>query len=64
VAVSQLGKYKTILQIVGLSLMLYRRPILGLPTYALGVALTEVAAGATLISMAAYLRVAWPELRR
>lgn len=64
VAVSQLGKYKTILQIVGLSLMLYRRPILGLPIYALGVALTEVAAAATLISMVAYLRAAWPELRR
>jgi CDP-diacylglycerol---glycerol-3-phosphate 3-phosphatidyltransferase len=64
VAVSQLGKYKTILQIVGLSLMLYRRPILGLPIYALGVALTEVAAAATLISMVAYLRAALPELRR
>ncbi len=30
VAVSQLGKYKTILQIVGLSMMLYRVPLLGL----------------------------------
>jgi CDP-diacylglycerol---glycerol-3-phosphate 3-phosphatidyltransferase len=64
VAVSQLGKYKTILQIVGLSLMLYRRTLFGLPTYALGVALTEVAAGATLVSMVAYLRAAWPDLRR
>ena len=64
VAVSQLGKYKTILQITGLSLMLYRRPLVGLPTYALGVALTEVAAGATLVSMVAYLRAAWPDLRR
>jgi CDP-diacylglycerol---glycerol-3-phosphate 3-phosphatidyltransferase len=67
VAVSQLGKYKTILQIVGLSLMLYRSPLVGISahtTYALGVALTEVAAGATLISMVAYLRAAWPDLRR
>jgi CDP-diacylglycerol---glycerol-3-phosphate 3-phosphatidyltransferase len=64
VAVSQLGKYKTILQITGLSLMLYRRPIMGLPTYALGVVLTEVAAAATLVSMVAYLRAAWPELKR
>src|SRR5580700_8739773 len=32
VAVSQLGKYKTILQIVGLSMMLYRVPLLGLAT--------------------------------
>jgi CDP-diacylglycerol---glycerol-3-phosphate 3-phosphatidyltransferase len=64
VAVSQFGKYKTILQITGLSLMLYRWPLFGLPTYALGVVLTEVAAGATLVSMVVYLRAAWPELRR
>jgi CDP-diacylglycerol--glycerol-3-phosphate 3-phosphatidyltransferase len=64
VAVSQLGKYKTILQIVGLSMMLYRWDLIGLPTYKLGVALTEVAAAATLVSMVAYLRAAWPELRR
>ena len=64
VAVSQLGKLKTILQIVGLSMMLYRVPILGWPIYPLGVVLTELAAAATLISMVAYLRAAWPELRR
>jgi CDP-diacylglycerol---glycerol-3-phosphate 3-phosphatidyltransferase len=64
VAVSQLGKYKTILQIVGLTMMLFRRDWLGLPIYRLGVILTVVAAVATLISMAAYLRAAWPELKR
>ena len=64
VAVSQLGKLKTILQIVGLSMMIYRMPILGIPIYRVGVALTELAAAATLISMVAYLRAAWPELRR
>src|SRR6201997_3137760 len=64
VAVSQLGKYKTILQIVGLAMMLYRVPLLGLPTYRLGVWLTLIAAAATLVSMAAYLRAAWPELKR
>ena len=64
VAVSQLGKYKTILQIIGLSMMLYRVKLLGLPTYNIGVVLTEVAAAATLVSMVAYLRAAWPELRR
>ena len=64
VAVSQLGKYKTILQIVGLSLMLYRWELFGLPTYRLGVMLTVVAAAATLVSMVAYLRMAWPELKR
>jgi CDP-diacylglycerol---glycerol-3-phosphate 3-phosphatidyltransferase len=64
VAVSQLGKLKTVLQIVGLSMMLYRAPILRLPIYEIGVALTEIAAAATLVSMGAYLRAAWPELRR
>jgi CDP-diacylglycerol--glycerol-3-phosphate 3-phosphatidyltransferase/cardiolipin synthase len=64
VAVSQLGKYKTILQIVGLSMMLFRWDLLGIPIYKLGVVLTMVAAVATLVSMVAYLRAAWPELRR
>jgi CDP-diacylglycerol--glycerol-3-phosphate 3-phosphatidyltransferase len=64
VAVSQLGKYKTILQIVGLSFMLFRMPLLALPIYKIGVVLTEIAAAATLVSMVAYLRAAWPELRR
>ncbi len=64
VAVSQLGKYKTILQVIGLSLMLFRQPLLGLPTYNLGVVFTEIAAAATLFSMVAYLRAAWPELKR
>src|SRR4029077_5585067 len=65
VAVSLLGKYKTILQITGLSLMLFHGRLLGvLPTYNLGVWLTVVAAAATLVSMVAYLRAAWPELKR
>jgi CDP-diacylglycerol--glycerol-3-phosphate 3-phosphatidyltransferase len=64
VAVSQLGKYKTILQIVGLSLMLYHHQIFGLPIYRVGVWLTVVAALATLVSMVVYLRAAWPDLRK
>ena len=64
VAVSQLGKVKTVLQIVGLSMMLYRVPLFGVPIYATGVMMTELAAAATLVSMVAYLRAAWPELKR
>jgi len=64
VAVSQLGKYKTTLQIIGLSMMLYRRDLIGLPTYLAGVTFTVLAAVLTLSSMVAYLRAAWPELRR
>jgi len=44
--------------------MLYRWQLFGLPTYRLGVALTVIAAAATLVSMVAYLRMAWPELKR
>lgn len=64
VAVSSLGKYKTILQITGLSMMLFREDILGLPVYDFGVVLTILAAALTLWSMVAYLRAAWPDLRR
>jgi len=64
VAVSQLGKMKTVLQIVGLSMMLYRMPLIGIPIYRVGVVLTELAAAATLVSMVTYLRAAWPELKR
>jgi CDP-diacylglycerol--glycerol-3-phosphate 3-phosphatidyltransferase len=63
VAVSLLGKYKTIFQITGLSMMLYRWPLFGVPTYDLGLALTLLAAALTLVSMISYLRAAWPEMR-
>ena len=62
VAVSALGKFKTILQVVGLSMLLYRENILFLPIYELGVILTVLAAVLTLWSMVAYLRAAWPDL--
>jgi CDP-diacylglycerol---glycerol-3-phosphate 3-phosphatidyltransferase len=64
VAVSSLGKWKTILQMVGLSFMMYRLDLLGLPIYRLGVGLLVIAAALTLWSMVAYLKAAWPELRR
>ena len=54
------GKWKTTLQIIGISLMLYRHDLFGLPTYDLGLAFLLVAAGLTLWSMVDYLRAAWP----
>ena len=63
IKVSIWGKYKTIMQIVGLSLLLYRRDLFGIPIYKLGLVLTGVAAVLTLWSMILYLRLAWPELR-
>ena len=63
IKVSILGKYKTIMQIVGLSFLLFRQSLLGIPVYKLGIILTAVAVVLTLWSMIAYLRLAWPELR-
>jgi CDP-diacylglycerol---glycerol-3-phosphate 3-phosphatidyltransferase len=63
IKVSMLGKYKTIMQITGLSMMLFRHDLLGIPIYKLGLLLTAVAAVLTLWSMVLYLRLAWPELR-
>jgi CDP-diacylglycerol--glycerol-3-phosphate 3-phosphatidyltransferase len=61
--VTALAKYKTIMQIVGLSLLLYQQDLLGIPIYNLGLILTAIAAVLTLWSMVLYMRLAWPELR-
>jgi CDP-diacylglycerol--glycerol-3-phosphate 3-phosphatidyltransferase len=68
VKVSQLAKLKTIVQITGLSCMLFRwnLPVLpgfSLPVFEIGFVLTIVAAALTLISAISYLRAAWPEMR-
>jgi CDP-diacylglycerol---glycerol-3-phosphate 3-phosphatidyltransferase len=68
VKVSQLAKYKTILQITGLSCMLFRwdLPILPgrvIPIFEIGLVLTVIAAILTLWSAISYLRAAWPDLR-
>jgi CDP-diacylglycerol--glycerol-3-phosphate 3-phosphatidyltransferase len=62
VAVSRIGKFKTILQMTGVTMLLFRNDLWGLPIYLLGQWLTVVSAGLTLISMALYLRAAWPHL--
>jgi CDP-diacylglycerol--glycerol-3-phosphate 3-phosphatidyltransferase/cardiolipin synthase len=43
--------------------LLFRRDLLFLPTYTIGLVLTAIAAVLTLWSMILYLRLAWPELR-
>jgi CDP-diacylglycerol--glycerol-3-phosphate 3-phosphatidyltransferase len=64
VAVSSMGKLKTIFQMTGLSLMLFRSDVWILPAFELGVYCLVVAAALTLWSMVVYLRAAWPELTR
>ena len=63
VSVSTFGKVKTIAQFVGISFMLYKLEILGLPIFEMGWVLLVVAAGLTLWSMMLYLRAAWPSMR-
>ena len=63
VAVSPLGKIKTIVQIVGLSMMLIRWDVWILPTYQIGLGLTVIAAVLTLVSAVDDLRAAWPDLK-
>jgi CDP-diacylglycerol--glycerol-3-phosphate 3-phosphatidyltransferase len=63
VAVSGMGKLKTTLQLTGLSMMMFRNDVFGLPVYQIGVLLLVLAAVLTLWSMGSYMRAAWPELR-
>jgi CDP-diacylglycerol--glycerol-3-phosphate 3-phosphatidyltransferase len=60
VAVSGYGKTKTIMQMTGLSCMLWQQPLGPLPIYEIGVAFLLVAAVFTLWSMFGYIRAAWP----
>ena len=64
VKVSSLGKWKTIVQMTGLSLMMWRRDLFFLPIYNIGVVLIVIAGALTLWSMVAYVQAAWPELKR
>jgi CDP-diacylglycerol--glycerol-3-phosphate 3-phosphatidyltransferase len=63
IKVSVWGKYKTIMQIVGLSFLLFRYDLFGIPVYKTGLVLIGIAAVLTLWSMFLYLKIAWPELR-
>jgi len=62
VAVSVIGKIKTITQMVAIVLLLYKVPLGPLPTHDVGLVLLYVAAILTLWSMFVYLRAAWPIL--
>jgi len=63
VAVSIVGKWKTTFQIIGITLMLYKEPLLTLPVYRIGEWLVYAAAAITLWSMIDYLRAAGPAMR-
>ncbi len=61
VAVSSLGKIKTVAQMVAIPMLLYAQPLFGvIDTRFVGQRLLEIAAVLTIWSMFYYLRKAWP----
>lgn len=62
VAVSSMGKVKTVFQMTGLSMMLFRSDVWFIPAFELGFYCLVAAAALTLWSMVIYLRAAWPAL--
>ena len=63
VAVASIGKIKTIVQMVAVTLLLYQAPVLGIPVFTIGEWMLAAAALLTLWSGFEYLRAAWPALR-
>jgi CDP-diacylglycerol---glycerol-3-phosphate 3-phosphatidyltransferase len=63
VAVATVGKIKTIVQMVAVTLLLYQVPFMGIPVFTIGEWMLAVAALLTLWSGYEYLRAAWPSLR-
>jgi len=62
VAVNILGKVKTVVQIVAITMLLYFDTLFELPMVKLGELLLYLSAAFTLWSMVVYLRSAWPIL--
>ena len=62
IAVSFLGKIKTVMQMVAIPMLLYHNVLWGFNPQAVGTWLIYVAAALTLISMAYYLKAALPEM--
>lgn len=62
VAVAAIGKVKTALQMAAILFLLYSDPVGALNVHFVGTLLIYVAAFLTLLSMAYYLRAAWPQI--
>jgi cardiolipin synthase len=63
VAVSSVGKIKTVLQLVAIPLLLFHDRLFSIDSQQLGTWLIYLAAILTLWSMGYYLKQAWPQLR-
>ena len=63
VAVGRIGKFKTAMQMISIIVLLYGKPLYGVPIFRVGEVLLYLAALLTLWSMYEYLRAALPYLR-
>ncbi len=63
VAVSMIGKVKTTVQMIAITLLLYQAPIVGVSAADAGLVLLYVSAILTFYSMVIYLKAAWPILK-
>ena len=62
VTVNQMGKVKTTVQMIAITLLLYQHDFWIVPVFRVGEVLLYIAAMLTLWSMISYLRAAWPAL--
>jgi CDP-diacylglycerol--glycerol-3-phosphate 3-phosphatidyltransferase/cardiolipin synthase len=63
VAVSWIGKLKTVFQMTSIGMMIWQIETWGVPWYTVGYWLLFIAAALTLWSMFMYLRAAWPLMK-
>jgi CDP-diacylglycerol--glycerol-3-phosphate 3-phosphatidyltransferase/cardiolipin synthase len=63
VAVAMIGKVKTVAQMVAITFLLYADPIGAINIKLIGQLLILLAAFLTLLSMAYYLKAAWPQMK-
>ena len=63
VAVAYIGKVKTVMQMIAILFLLYYDAIGPVSVKFIGAVLIDIAAFLTLVSMAYYLRSAWPRMR-
>ena len=64
VTVNRMGKVKTTVQMIAITLLLYQHDLWIVPVFHVGEVLLYTAAMLTLWSMVSYLRAAWPALNR
>ena len=63
VSVSYIGKIKTAVQMLAITLLLYQADIAGVSTYTAGLYILYISVALTLWSMMQYLITAWPALQ-